>query len=311
MSRSLAEIMPTDTLPPSPNGLPMAITQSPTFSLLDEPNATCASGRLGVTFKSARSVLVSLPSTFSATSLEPLLKLMVISSAPSMTWLLVTIRPSLPSITKPEPCAATLRSGSGPPLRSKNSSKNSSNGAFLGTLGSRSPSIPFSVCLVVMLTTASMSLSATGATLGGPGRLCARAGANSTATRQSPRHSAGAIGAALPRAGATPAAVSARSRISDRFGLVMAKSPIRSAPPPASAPRQPDDNHPRGHRAGSGRAEHGFGQLRGRREQSDPQLRRGRPQQALDHQHESSADQQVIHFFGVPPGTLPPFGLLK
>ena len=48
--------------------------------------------------------------TFSTLSLEPSLKLTMISSAPSMTWLFVTIRPSLPSMTKPEPCAVTLRS---------------------------------------------------------------------------------------------------------------------------------------------------------------------------------------------------------
>ena len=34
MSRCLAEMMPTVTEPPSPNGLPIAITQSPTFMLV-------------------------------------------------------------------------------------------------------------------------------------------------------------------------------------------------------------------------------------------------------------------------------------
>ncbi len=85
MSRCLAEMMPTVTEPPSPNGLPIAITQSPTRSLLDEPKPTAGSGFLGVTFRTARSVLVSLPSTLSTLSLLPSLKLTMISSAPSMT----------------------------------------------------------------------------------------------------------------------------------------------------------------------------------------------------------------------------------
>ena len=85
MSRCLAEMMPTVTEPPSPNGLPMAITQSPTLSLSDEPKGTAGSGFFGVTLRRARSVLVSLPRTLSTLSLVPSLKLMMISSAPSMT----------------------------------------------------------------------------------------------------------------------------------------------------------------------------------------------------------------------------------
>ena len=85
MSRCLAEMMPTVTEPPRPNGLPMAITQSPTFSLLEEPNGTEGSGFLGVTLRRARSVLASLPSTLSTLSLVPSLKLTMISSAPSIT----------------------------------------------------------------------------------------------------------------------------------------------------------------------------------------------------------------------------------
>ena len=98
-------------------------------------------------------------------SLVPSLKLIVISSAPSMTWLLVTISPTLPSMTKPDPCAITLRPREPPPFLPKKSSKNSSNGAFLGTLGSGAPCAPFRVCLVEMLTTASISFSTTGATV--------------------------------------------------------------------------------------------------------------------------------------------------
>src|SRR5262245_57526419 len=72
-------------------------------------------------------------------------------------------------MTKPEPSEETLRSdGPRPPLRLKKSSKNSSKGAPFGTLGRGTPSGPLSVWLVEMLTTASISFSATGATLVGP-----------------------------------------------------------------------------------------------------------------------------------------------
>jgi hypothetical protein len=40
-------MMPTETEPPSPNGLPMAITQSPTFERSEEPNLTSGSGFFG------------------------------------------------------------------------------------------------------------------------------------------------------------------------------------------------------------------------------------------------------------------------
>ena len=81
-------------------------------------------------------------------------------------------------MTKPEPSEETLRSdGARPPLRLKKSSKNSSNGAPFGTLGSGTPSGPLRVWLVEMLTTASISFSATGATLLGP-RICELAGAS-------------------------------------------------------------------------------------------------------------------------------------
>jgi hypothetical protein len=77
--------MPTVTEPPRPNGSPMAITQSPTFGRSEEPNGTAGRGFFGVTLRRARSVLVSLPRTFSTLSLVPSLKFTMISSAPSMT----------------------------------------------------------------------------------------------------------------------------------------------------------------------------------------------------------------------------------
>jgi len=66
------------------------------------------------------------------------------------------------------------------PLRLKKSSKNSSNGAPFGTFGSGAPSAPFRFWLVEILTTASMSFSAIGATLAGPPFVCVAAGADNS-----------------------------------------------------------------------------------------------------------------------------------
>ena len=58
MSRLRAETMPAVTVPPRLNGLPIAITQSPSRSLSLSPNFTALSGLSGLTRSSARSVLV-------------------------------------------------------------------------------------------------------------------------------------------------------------------------------------------------------------------------------------------------------------
>ena len=92
MSRLRAETMPAVTEPPRLNGLPIAITHSPSRTLSESPNFTAFSGFVGLTFSTARSVLVSRP-TSSAFSLVPSLRMTVISSASAMTWLLVTTMP--------------------------------------------------------------------------------------------------------------------------------------------------------------------------------------------------------------------------
>ena len=105
MSRSRADTMPTVTVPPSPNGLPIAITQSPIRMRSESPNSTSVSFFLaGSTRSTARSVLVSRP-TSSAFSFEPSEKFTSISSASAITWLLVTMMPSSASMMKPEPSA--------------------------------------------------------------------------------------------------------------------------------------------------------------------------------------------------------------
>ncbi|MNX78148.1 hypothetical protein D3C86_1097200 [compost metagenome] len=67
----------------------MAITQSPMRMLRESPNLTAFNGVFGSTFKTERSVFVSVPTSV-ALSFEPLGKITSMASAPSMTWLLVT-----------------------------------------------------------------------------------------------------------------------------------------------------------------------------------------------------------------------------
>ena len=89
MSRCRAERMPAVTLPPSPNGLPIASTQSPTRALSLSPQSAATSFLSVLTFSTATSVLLSRPST-SALRRVSSCRMTVISSAPSITWLLVT-----------------------------------------------------------------------------------------------------------------------------------------------------------------------------------------------------------------------------
>ena len=84
MSRLRADTMPAVTEPPRLNGLPIAITHSPSRTLSESPNLTALSGLVGLTRSTARSVLVSLPTT-SAFSRVPSVRMTVISSASAMT----------------------------------------------------------------------------------------------------------------------------------------------------------------------------------------------------------------------------------
>src|ERR1700759_39998 len=180
MSRFLAETMPAVTVPPRLNGLPIATTQSPSRSLSESPNFTAVSVRGGLNFSTARSVFLSMP-TISALILVPSFMMTLISSAAAMTWLLVTTMPAV-SMMKPEPSELVLcgcRSPPLPPLRFlKKSSKNSSNGEPGGSCGTAPrlspPPLASTVCEVEMLTTASITFSATSAIPSGP-RACAGA----------------------------------------------------------------------------------------------------------------------------------------
>ena len=101
MLRPRAETMPAVTEPPRPNGLPMAMTQSPGRILSELPNGTAFSGFSGFTRSTARSTFESLP-MISALRRWPSEKMTLMSFASPMTWLLVTTIPD-GSMTKPEP----------------------------------------------------------------------------------------------------------------------------------------------------------------------------------------------------------------
>ena len=119
---------PVVAVPPSPNGLPMAITQSPARVSSESPKAANGSASSDRTSSTARSVFGSRP-TSAAGNRVPSFRVTIISSAPSMTWLFVTIRPAA-STMNPEPIARAR----GMPVwagendcRRKNRRKNSSN----------------------------------------------------------------------------------------------------------------------------------------------------------------------------------------
>jgi hypothetical protein len=90
ISRERAETMPAVTVPPRPNGLPIASTQSPIRVSVLSPQLAAFRSWSVSTLSSARSVLSSRP-TISADMVVSSWKRTVISSAPSMTWLLVTM----------------------------------------------------------------------------------------------------------------------------------------------------------------------------------------------------------------------------
>jgi hypothetical protein len=89
MSRPRAETMPAVTVPPRPKGLPIATTQSPILAVSLLPKRTGARRLSVLTRISARSVRGSRPTT-SAVSVVLSVSTTETSSAPSITWLLVT-----------------------------------------------------------------------------------------------------------------------------------------------------------------------------------------------------------------------------
>src|SRR6516225_8520030 len=165
MSRAVAEIMPEVTVPPRPNGLPIASTQSPTLVLVESPQIAAGSGAFGSTLSSARSVTASRPMT-SACNVVSSDNVTVICSALAITWLLVTTIPE-GSMMKPEPSDAARGAGElgppGVPFSPKKSRKNSSSGdPGEGSCASGAPLFAGAgvACVVEMLTTTPISLAA-------------------------------------------------------------------------------------------------------------------------------------------------------
>ena len=106
--RAWPETMPLVTVCPTPNGLPMASTRSPTSSLSESPSLRKGSASPPASMRrTARSVRSSTP-TMVASNSRRSVSATLISSAPSMTWPLVTISPLLLTMT-PEPSDRWIR----------------------------------------------------------------------------------------------------------------------------------------------------------------------------------------------------------
>ena len=108
--RASAETMPCVTVCPTPNGLPIASTTSPTSSSSEFDSSSTGNCSRGAFSRStARSVRLSF-STISASNSRLSASETFTWSAPSMTWLLVTTRPDASTIT-PEPSERCICSG--------------------------------------------------------------------------------------------------------------------------------------------------------------------------------------------------------
>jgi hypothetical protein len=82
-------MMPMVTVWPTPSGLPIASTTSPTCTASELPSASAGSPS-AVTLSSATSLGLSVPTT-AAGSVRPSGNSTVMLSAPSITWLFVTM----------------------------------------------------------------------------------------------------------------------------------------------------------------------------------------------------------------------------
>ena len=120
--RASAETMPLVTVCPTPKGLPMARTRSPTSSSSESRNSRYGNGSPPSSMRTtARSVFSSVPTTEASNSRRSA-RTTVISSAPSITWWLVIMVP-LESTMTPEPSEFWTRLRSGPAPKPKPSPK--------------------------------------------------------------------------------------------------------------------------------------------------------------------------------------------
>ena len=129
--RALALMIPAVTVDVRLNGFPMASTHSPTFSASESPMMIAGRSVASILI-SARSVVASSPMTLALYS-RLSLRVTIISSAPSTTWLFVTIYPSSEIMTpEPAPCLLGVwiwRFWLPPLPLPKKSPKKSSNGS--------------------------------------------------------------------------------------------------------------------------------------------------------------------------------------
>ena len=89
VTRWTAEMIPAVTVPPSPKGLPIAITQSPTRACAESPQRTNGSGPGALILSNARSDAVSRPISLATYSLR----------SGSVTRIEVTTAPRIPAAT--------------------------------------------------------------------------------------------------------------------------------------------------------------------------------------------------------------------
>jgi len=82
--------MPLVTVPVRPSGEPIATTVSPIWTPEELPRVAAFRPEAFSSLRSARSFLLSVPTTFAVYDL-PSLVLTLIEEAPEMTWLLVMI----------------------------------------------------------------------------------------------------------------------------------------------------------------------------------------------------------------------------
>ena len=122
-------MMPAVTVCCSPNGEPMASTQSPTLSRSESPSGAAGNGPAALQPEHGEIGARSVPTTLALCFL-PSAVTTSMSVARSTTWALVRAMPEASTMT-PEPrlrCCCS-RSGASPKKRRKNSSpKNSSTG---------------------------------------------------------------------------------------------------------------------------------------------------------------------------------------
>ena len=147
--RPFALTIPAVTVLSNPNGEPIATTHSPTFSFAGSPKRTV--GRLAASILiSATSVRLSVPITLALNS-RLSISLTVTSSAPSITWALVSMKPSA-EMMNPEPndCGWNSRC---PGLGEKRR-KNSKKGSFSSICGNCWESVLRAACVMLILTTA-------------------------------------------------------------------------------------------------------------------------------------------------------------